>query len=60
MPEADRCLPYQHTVAAVHDGIIRRLPGNIGVYIVVNTENERVRFRYLHMNPKFMDAEGLL
>ena len=58
--EADRCLPYQHSVAAVHDGIIRRLPGNIGVYIVVNTENERVRYRYLHMNPKFMDAEGFL
>ncbi len=58
--EADRCEPYQHTVAAVHDGVIRRLPGNIGVYIVVNTENERVRFRYLHMNPNFMDAEGLL
>ena len=58
--EADRCEPYQHTVAAVHDGIIRRLPGNIGIYIVVNTENERVRFRYLHMNPNFMDAEGFL
>ncbi|MSO66853.1 MAG: M23 family peptidase [Pseudolabrys sp.] len=57
---SDRCLPYHHTVAAVHDGIIRRLPGNIGVYIVVNTENERVRFRYLHMNPNIMDAEGLL
>ena len=49
--EADRCMPYQHSVAAVHDGTIRRLPGNIGVYIVANTENERVRFRYLHMNP---------
>jgi hypothetical protein len=58
--EADRCLPYQHTVAAVHDGMIRRMPGNIGVYIVVNNENERVRFRYLHMNPNMMDADGLL
>jgi hypothetical protein len=58
--EADRCMPYQHSVAAVHDGIIRRLPGNIGVYIVVNNENERVRFRYLHMNPNYMDADGLL
>jgi hypothetical protein len=58
--EADRCMPYQHSVAAVHDGTIRRLPGNIGVYIVANTENERVRFRYLHMNPNTMDAEGLL
>jgi hypothetical protein len=58
--EGDRCLPYQHDVAAVHDGIIRRMPGNLGTYIVVNTENERVRFRYLHMNPKTMDADGLL
>jgi murein DD-endopeptidase MepM/ murein hydrolase activator NlpD len=58
--ESDRCLPYQHSVTAVHDGVIRRLPGNIGVYIVANTENERVRFRYLHMNPNYMDSEGLL
>jgi hypothetical protein len=57
--EADRCLPYQHTVAAVEDGVIRRMPGNISVYIVVNSENERVRFRYLHMNPKMLDADGL-
>ena len=27
---------------------------------VANTENERVRFRYLHINPNTMDAEGLL
>jgi hypothetical protein len=59
-PESDRCVPYQHDVAAVHNGTIRRLPGNIGVYIVVNTPDERVRFRYLHMNPNFMDAEGFL
>src|SRR5665213_4017553 len=58
--EADRCEPYQHTVAAVEDGLIRRMPGNIGVYIVVNTENERVRFRYLHMNPKTLDEGGWL
>jgi murein DD-endopeptidase MepM/ murein hydrolase activator NlpD len=58
--QADRCLPYQHTVAAVHDGVIRRSAGNIGAYIVVNTADERLRFRYLHMNPKMMDADGLL
>jgi hypothetical protein len=58
--EADRCLPYQHTVAAVQDGMIRRLPGNIGVYVVVNTANEHIRFRYLHMDPKIMDANGFL
>ena len=58
--EADRCQPYQHTVAAVQNGIIRRMAGDIGLYIVANTENERVRFRYLHMNPNFMDREGFL
>ncbi len=57
---ADRCEPYQHNVAAVHDGVIWRSPGNIGLYIDVNTKNDFVRFRYLHMNPKFMDAEGWL
>ena len=58
--EADRCLPYQDYVAAVADGTIRRMPGYLGAYIVVNTANEHVRFRYLHMNPKMMDADGLL
>ncbi len=58
--EADRCLPYQHTIAAVHDGTIRRMAGNLGAYIVVNTANDHVRFRYLHMNPKIMDSDGLL
>jgi hypothetical protein len=57
---ADRCLPYYHTVAAVREGMIWRSPANIGVYIDVNTRDDFVRFRYLHMNPKFMDAEGLL
>ena len=53
-------MPYQHTVAAVHDGMIWRRPGHLGAYIVVNTENDLVRFRYLHMNPKFMDRDNLL
>lgn len=57
---ADRCLPYQHSIAATRDGLIWRLPGNLGAYIVINTPNEFVRFRYLHMNPKFMDDEGLV
>jgi hypothetical protein len=57
---ADRCQPYQHTVAAVRDGLIWRTPGNLAAYIVVNTANDLARFRYLHMNPKFMDEEGLI
>jgi hypothetical protein len=57
---ADRCLPYQHSVAAVRDGPIWRLRGNLAAYLVLNTANEFVRLRYLHMNPKMMDDEGLV
>jgi hypothetical protein len=56
---SDRCLPYQHTVAAAHDGLIWRTAGNLGAYIVWNTANEHVRVRYLHTNPKMMDSDGL-
>jgi hypothetical protein len=59
-PAADRCLPYQHSVAAVHDGMIWRSPGYLGVYILWNSADEHVRARYLHMNPKMMDEDGLL
>ena len=57
---ADRCEPYQDTIAAVRDGLIWRNRGNLAAYILVNTPNDFVRFRYLHMNPKYMDADGLL
>jgi hypothetical protein len=55
---ADRCEPYRHAVAAVRDGTIWRTAGNLAVWIVVNTANDLVRFRYLHMNPKFLDRDG--
>ena len=57
---SDRCLPYQHTVAAAHDGLIWRTAGDLGTYIVWNSGNDHVRVRYLHMNPNMMDADGLL
>lgn len=57
---SDRCEPYHHTVAAVRDGLIWRLKGNLAAYLVLNNANEFVRFRYLHMNPDFMDQDGLL
>jgi hypothetical protein len=57
---ADRCLPYHHTVAAAHDGLIWRTPGNLAAYIVWNSANEHVRVRYLHMSPKLMDEDGLV
>lgn len=57
---ADRCLPYKHDVVAAHDGLVWRTLGNLGAYIVWNTANEHVRVRYLHMNPKMMDEDGLV
>jgi hypothetical protein len=57
---ADRCLPYHASVAAVHDGLVWRTPGNLGAYIVWNTQNEHARVVYLHMNPNMMDADGLV
>lgn len=57
---SDRCEPYQHSIAAVRDGLIWRLKGNLAAYLILNNANEFVRFRYLHMNPDYMDAEGLL
>jgi murein DD-endopeptidase MepM/ murein hydrolase activator NlpD len=63
-PFADRCEPYQHDVVAAHDGIVHRNPPSYVVhetaFIVANTASENVRFRYMHMDPKHMDADGLV
>ena len=60
MPGANRCEPYQHDVVAVRDGAVLRAPGQDALYMVVNAPNERIRFRYLHMQPKQFDAAGLV
>jgi murein DD-endopeptidase MepM/ murein hydrolase activator NlpD len=60
MAGANRCEPYQHDVVAVRDGAVLRAPGQESIYIVANSPNERIRFRYLHMQPKQFDANGLL
>jgi hypothetical protein len=56
----DRCSPHQNDVVAVRDGIILRAAGQEAVYLVVNTPTEHIRFRYLHMRPKLLDADGVL
>ena len=60
VPAANRCEPYQHDVVAVRDGAILRAPGQEALYLVVNAPNERIRFRYLHMQPKQFDADGMV
>lgn len=57
---ADRCEPYQQDVVAARSGIIWRKAGNLAAYISVNTANDRVRFRYLHMTPSRLDADGIV
>jgi hypothetical protein len=57
---ANRCEPYQHDVVAARDGMVLRTPGEIALYIVTNTTNERVRFRYLHMYPKYLDQDRMV
>jgi hypothetical protein len=39
---------------------VLRAPGQEALYVVTNAPNERVRFRYLHMNPKQFDADGMV
>jgi hypothetical protein len=56
----DRCLPYQDNVMAVRDGMILRAPGRELTYLFVNVPGEHIRFRYLHMNPKMLDGDGVL
>ncbi len=57
---ADRCEPYQHDVVAVRDGVALRAPGDEAFYLVVNRPGEHIRFRYLHMNPRMLDAAGMI
>ena len=56
----DRCGPHHDDVVAVRDGTISRAPGQEAVYLVVNTPTEHIRFRYLHMRPKLLDADGVV
>ena len=47
-------------MVAVRDGAVLRAPRQEALYIVVNAPNERIRFRYLHMQPKQFDADGMV
>jgi murein DD-endopeptidase MepM/ murein hydrolase activator NlpD len=58
-PGADHCTGQADIVAA-RDGVILRSPQREAAYLVVNSANEHIRFRYLHMNPFKMDADNLL
>jgi hypothetical protein len=56
----DRCDPRQQAIVAVREGILIRAPKQQAVTLQVNTRNEHIRFRYMHMNPPDMDSDGVL
>ena len=57
---AERCDPKQQPLVAVRDGVIIRAPKQQAVTLQVNTSTEHIRFRYMHMNPAALDADGVL
>ncbi len=56
----DRCDPKRQAVVAVRDSIVIRSLKQQAVTLQVNTRTEHVRFRYMHMNPAALDADGIL
>lgn len=57
---ADRCIPDIFPAVAVRDGVIVRAPDQQAMHLLVNTRNEHIRFRYMHMNPERLDADGMI
>jgi murein DD-endopeptidase MepM/ murein hydrolase activator NlpD len=56
----DACNPKQQPIVAVRDGIVIRSPKQQAATLQINTYNEHIRFRYMHMNPATMDADAVL
>jgi hypothetical protein len=58
--DADRCDPKSQAVVAVRDGVLIRSLKQQAATLQINTRNEHIRVRYMHMNPASMDADGVL
>ena len=56
---ADRCDLKQQAVVAVRDGVLIRSQKQQAATLQINTRNEHMRFRYMHMNTTAMDADGV-
>ncbi len=56
----EHCDPKQQAVVAVRDAVLIREPKQQAATLQVNTRNEHIRFRYMHMDPSVMDADGIL
>jgi hypothetical protein len=58
--EADRCVPDRHGAVAVRDSVVVRAPKQQAMLLLVNSRTEHVRFRYMHMTPDRLDADGMV
>jgi Peptidase family M23 len=56
----EHCDPHRQAVVAVRDGVLIRSLKQQAATLQINTSNEHMRFRYMHMNPASMDADGVL
>jgi hypothetical protein len=56
----DHCDPKKQAVVAVRDAVLIRAPKQQAATLQVNSRTEHIRFRYMHMNPADMDADGIL
>ncbi len=56
----DKCDPKQQGVVAVRDAIVIRSLRQQAATLQINSRTEHIRFRYMHMNPATMDADGIL
>ena len=57
---AEACDPRRQPIVAVRDGVVIRSPKQQAATLQINTRTEHIRFRYMHMNPSAMDADGVL
>lgn len=58
--QSDRCVPNLFGTVAVRDSIVVRSPQQQALLLLVNTRTEHVRFRYMHMAPDKLDADGMV
>jgi len=56
----EHCDPKQRAVVAARDAVLIREPKQQAATLQINTRNEHIRFRYMHMDPSAMDADGVL
>lgn len=54
------CDPKQRGVVAVRDAMVIRTSKDQAATLEVNSRTEHIRFRYMHMNPQALNADGVL